>query len=58
MIVNIPTKICFGEEHLKDLANEYKKNKILIVTTKSKKVTLTSTFEKLVDSFKKIKQNI
>lgn len=55
MIVNIPTKICFGEEHLKDLANEYKKDKILIVTTKSKKVTLTSTFEKLVDSLKKNK---
>lgn len=55
MIVNIPTKICFGEEYLNNLANEYKNERILIVTSKSKRVTFTNTFKTLIDLLKRNK---
>ena len=53
MIINIPTKICFGEENLSCLANEYKKEKVLIVTSKSKRITATDTYKTLIKLFEK-----
>ena len=53
MIINIPTKICFGEENLSCLANEYKKEKVLIVTSKSKRITSTDTYKTLIKLLEK-----